>query len=89
MNITEIKSKLGLDCVQSLLQILNQFVDHDEELKSHILEKGDDIVVVSLRYIHLIGKYTLLVEQMRGESFDDIQIKRKQSMQQRQKVKQL
>mgnify|MGYP001084894387 CR=1 FL=1 len=61
-----------MDCLQSLLEIINQFIETNEELKPLILEQSEDIVIKSLTYIHLIGNYTLLIEQNRGESFDDL-----------------
>jgi len=49
-----------------------EFTKDDIGLETYITEAKDTIVPSCLKYIHAIGKFTVKVEQQRGEAVEDI-----------------
>ena len=78
MGIDDIDSKLTLRCIENLLGSLLEFVQINNNLQEEIISKRQDVVLSCLRYIHMIGQYTLVIEKQRGDSFEDIEAKKLQ-----------
>ena len=76
--IESIDSKLTLKCISSLVDALFQFVLFDPTLNNNILENKEKVITTCVRYIHLIAKFSQKVEELRGESYEDLQLKRAQ-----------
>lgn len=89
LQIEKIESKLTLRCIESLLGAILDFVTLEPGLQTSIGELREPVVLTCLRYLHLIGLFTLEVEMQRGEAVEDIQAKRAQKRLAKQKVKQL
>ena len=80
----EIDSKLTLRCVESMVAALDDFStvgDEDEDengmpkpesCQGYILQHKEQVVKTCVRYIHLIGKLSLRLEEERGESYEDL-----------------
>lgn len=67
-----IDSKLTLRCIENLLTTLVDFTHVDNALNDVILAKKEGVVGTCLRYLHLIGLFSLQVEKQRGEAVEDI-----------------
>lgn len=65
------------------------FIHVEASLQDEILLKREAVVLSCLRYVHLIGDFTLQVEQQRGESIEEIEAKRTQKRLAKQKMKHL
>ena len=89
LQIQTIDSKLTLRCIESLLSQLQEFCNLEVALQQNILDKKAEVVLSCLKYIHMIGQFTIQIEKQRGEAFEDIQQKRAQKKQAKQKMKQL
>jgi hypothetical protein len=59
LEITAIESKLTLRCIESLIGTILEFVTSNPELRQFIVESKEKVVLTCLRYIHLIGLFTL------------------------------
>lgn len=79
----EIDSKLTLRCVESMVSSLEDFAiaDDDNEdgeavkkdsCQEYILSHKEQVVKTCVRYIHLVGKLSLRLEEERGESYEDL-----------------
>jgi hypothetical protein len=51
-----------LKCIESILAALVDFVHVEASLQEEILLKREAVVLSCLRYVHLIGDFTLQVE---------------------------
>lgn len=89
LKIEEITSKLTLRCISSLLGTILDFIQVDPELAAQVTAQRDAVVSTCLRYVHLIGLYTLEVEKQRGEAVEDMQAKRAQKRLAKLKLRQL
>tara|TARA_B110000285_G_C14989175_1_gene545388 strand:- start:33 stop:302 length:270 start_codon:yes stop_codon:yes gene_type:complete len=74
--ISAIDSKLTLRCIESLLAALVDLTKLEPALQQAILQTKDALVQTILGYIHLIARFTLKVEEERGEALEDMQAKR-------------
>ena len=76
--IQTIDSKLTLRCIESLLSQLQEFCNQEVGLQQSFLERKETVVLSCLKYIHMIGQFSVHIETQRGEAFEDIQQKRTQ-----------
>ena len=82
-------SKLTLRCLSGLLTALTSFTSVDNSLQKVIEAQKDGVVSNCLRYVHLIGLYSLQVEEQRGETYEELQAKRTQKRSAKLKLRQL
>jgi len=80
---------MSLKCIESLLFVILEFASFDKTLEMQLLERSEVLILSTLKYIHLIGNYTVLVENVRGEAVEDMQAKRMQKKMAKQKMKAL
>lgn len=59
LQIEAIDSKLTLRCIESLLAALLDFMQVDQALQDEILAKKEAVVLTCMRYLHLIGLFSL------------------------------
>jgi hypothetical protein len=59
LELEAIDSKLTLRCIESLLGTILEFVQVDPALRGHIVAMRERVVLTCLRYLHLIGLFTL------------------------------
>jgi len=89
LKLEAVDSKLTLRCIESILAALIDFTSVEQSLQEEIYEKREAVVLTCLKYIHMIGLFTLKVEENRGEAVEDIQAKKTQKRLAKMKLKEL